>query len=292
MNKHILICLAAVALSTTGCIFGRKTPPPSPEAKLVPGPSGERKTYDYSQQVWNEPAVMYSQPQAQAIVEQFKSNLAQMGNPRILIYVNRELVDEKTGLKLSARSEKVDTTTSTSGTNGSDPGNTTTTTRTTANNNYRNTDKTNSTLADRQTVRDVERLMGRPMRAAGATLVDQSVASQLIADRPFSATGPAHVQAGRDREALGKVADVAIEVLLASKTVNSQEISGTKTYTVPDLQATAIRLKDSKIIGQASASEVMNTSRVPEAVARNFGVQHITEATALALMQDILAGSK
>jgi hypothetical protein len=81
-------------------------------------------------------------------------------------------------------------------------------------------------------------------------------------------------------------------VLLASKNVNSQEISGTKTYTVPDLQATAIRLKDSKIIGQASASEVMNKAGGPEAVARNFGVQDITEATALALMQDILAGSK
>jgi hypothetical protein len=285
MNKPILICLTAAAISVAGCA-SHKEPPP--EAKLVPGPAGERKTYDYSQQVWNEQAVMYSQPQAQAIVDQFKSNYTQMGNPRILIYVNRELVDEQTGLKLSARSEKVDTTTIA----GADSSTNSTTTHTSANNNYRNTDKTAPTLADRQTVRDVERLMGRPMRAAGATLVDQRVAAELIADRPFSATGPANDQASRDREAVGKVADVAIEVLIASKNVNSQEISGTKTYTVPDLQATAIRLKDSKIIGQASAAEVMNKAGGPEAVARNFGVQDITEATALALMQDIMAEAK
>jgi hypothetical protein len=285
MNKHTLICLAATALTVAGCSSNKE---PSPEAKLVPGPAGERRTYNYSQQLWNEPPAMYSQPQAQAIVEQFKSNLAQMGNPRILIYVNRELVDEQTGMKLSARSEKVETTT----VSGADASTASTTNRTTANNNYRNTDKTAPTLADRQTVRDVERLMGKPMRAAGATLVDQRVAAELISDRPFSATGPANDQAGRDREAVGKIADVAIEVLIASKNVNSQEISGTKTYTVPDLQATAIRLKDSKIIGQASASDVMNKAGGPEAVARNYGVQDITEATALALMQDILSEAK
>jgi len=44
--------------------------------------------------------------QAQAIIDKFKIAYAKMGNPRMLIYINRDLVDENTGVRLIARTEK------------------------------------------------------------------------------------------------------------------------------------------------------------------------------------------
>ena len=38
------------------------------------------------------------------------------------------------------------------------------------------------TLADRQTVRDVESLFGRPLRLGGAKIADQRIATQLMAN--------------------------------------------------------------------------------------------------------------
>jgi hypothetical protein len=61
---------------------------------------------------------------------------------------------------------------------------------------------------------------------------------------------------------------------------------------VPDITMTAIRLKDAKVIGQASASEVISRAGGPGYVARNFGVEDVTEATALALMDDMLREAK
>ena len=55
---------------------------------------------------------------------------------------------------------------------------------------------------------------------------------------------------------------------------------------------TAIRLKDAKVIGQASASDVISRAGGPGYVARNFGVEDVTEATSLALMDDMLNGGK
>ena len=55
---------------------------------------------------------------------------------------------------------------------------------------------------------------------------------------------------------------------------------------------TAIRLSDGRVLGQASAAEVINKAGGPALVARNFGVQDVTEATSLALMDDILRETK
>jgi hypothetical protein len=75
-------------------------------------------------------------------------------------------------------------------------------------------------------------------------------------------------------------------VLISSRNVTVPGMSGDRVYTVPEIQATAIRLKDSKVIGQASTSDIMGQS--PAYVARTFADQDIAEATALALMDDIL----
>ena len=154
-------------------------------------------------------------------------------------------------------------------------------------NTYRADGKPQPTLADKQTVRDVERLFGRPLRSAGASLADQRVASQLIADRPldeFIGTTDTP-QARKDREALGKVADAVIEILISSKSISVPMISGDQTVSIPDIQATAISLKDSKVLGQASSSDV--TTRVPASSLAGFDVREIAEATALALMEDM-----
>ena len=265
------------------------SPPPQ---QIAPQP-----VYVYDQKPLTNFPVLFSQPQADAIVDDFRANLVRFGGSRILIYVNRDLVDEQSGLKLSARTERVDVThqvdnnASSASTNGPDSKDSTYT-HTVADNTYRDNGKTAPTLADRQTVRDVERLMGRPLRAGGATLVDQRVAAQRIGDRPLTSLTLENEQARKDREAVGTVADVVLEVLISSRNVTVQEISGDKTYTVPDIQVTAIRLKDAKVLGQASAADVINRAGGPAVAARNFGVEDITEATALALMQDMAREGK
>jgi hypothetical protein len=69
-------------------------------------------------------------------------------------------------------------------------------------------------------------------------------------------------------------------------------ISGDQVVAVPDIQATAIRLKDAAILGQASASDVLGKDAQAGRTIQNFDVRDITEATALALMDDMLTGRK
>jgi hypothetical protein len=258
-----------------------------------PVPTGAQIVYVYDQKPLAGMPALITPQQAQAIVDQFKTNYAKLGSPRILIYINRDLVDEQSGMKLSGRSEQVDTTSTSSGsaasTNGA-PAAASVTTHVTAQNNYENNGQPAQTLTDRQTVRDVERLMGRPMRSAGATLVDQHVAAQLIGDRQLGSITTDTDQARKDREAVGKIADVVVEVLISSRNVTVPGVAGDKIYTVPDIQMTAIRLSDAKVIGQVAASDVMNRAGGAGYAARNFGVEAITEATALALMDDMQHG--
>ena len=114
-----------------------------------------------------------------------------------------------------------------------------------------------------------------------------------MADKPMdhftTETGEA---ARKDREALSRVADVVIEVLISSRNLTVPEVSGDTTYAVPDIQATAIRLKDSAIVGQAAASDILGKGASAGRIVRQFDVRDITEATALALMEDMLTGTK
>jgi len=217
-------------------------PPPPPIAQALPSampgvrPSNEQRAYGPS-------AGTLIAPQAtQTILEKFRTAYKSDHAPRIVVYVNRALIDQKTSAPAPA-------------------------------------------LADQQTVREIERLFGRVFRNAGAQLADQKVAASLLPDQPG---GHITDQAAKDREALASIADIAIEVLISSRNLVVPEVSGDVTYNVPDIQATAIRLKDSAIIGQAAASDILNKNVNAGRIVRQFGVPDITEATAIALMEDML----
>ena len=135
-------------------------------------------------------------------------------------------------------------------------------------------------------MREIERLFGRAFRHAGAQLADQKLAAALLPETPGThLTGDA---ATKDRKALADIADIVIEVLISSRNLTVPEVSGDVVVPVPDIQATAIRLKDAVIVGQAAASDIIGKGAQAGSVARRFGAADITEATALALMEDML----
>ena len=321
--------LLLTALTLPLAAFGQARPPAAPPANApvpvttapaVPGaPPG---TYVYEQKPITGLPQLITPQQAQTVIEKFKAAYPKLGSPRILIHVNRDLVDEKTGARLASRNERTDTTRTTidstiAAANAAQPNNaatinaggavtlsggavqgqfppgpgkvTTTNERQTRDNRFTDTARPEPTLADKQTARDVERLFGRPLRMGGASLADQRIATQLIPSRSLDAilkdtNGEA---ARKDREALAKVADVALEILISSRQLVIREVSGDKVYQVPDIQVTAIRLKDAAILGQASASDILGKDRYAGRIVTNFDIREITEAVALALMEDM-----
>lgn len=139
------------------------------------------------------------------------------------------------------------------------------------------------TLADRQTMRDVERLFGRPLRRAGAVLIDSSEEPVESTADTKADTGPASL----NRDAAAKIADVVIEVLVSSRRVAAGFAADGSGASVPDIQATAIRLSDTRILGQAAASDVLGGGAAAVEAARRFEVSEIVEATAIALLEDV-----
>jgi hypothetical protein len=265
------------------------------------------------------PDTLVARETTNGILENFHKVYAPTNAPRIVIYVNRELVDLDTGMKLTGRTEKYETTKSSAkhdletpassgapqtqinvAVNGNTSGAATapagkgtsnsSTTKTTGENTYQIKESAKGTLADKQTVREVERLFGRVFRNGGATLADQKNAAALLEEKANGRlVGDA---AAKDRAALAKIADFAIEVLISSRNLTVPELAGDKTYSVPDIQATAIRLKDSAIVGQASASDILGKDMQTGRIMRQFDARDITEATAIALMEDMLTGAK
>jgi hypothetical protein len=258
------------------------------------------------------------------VVKKFQEAYPKLGSPRMLVYVNRDLVDTQTGMKLSSRTETVNTTRSKVNSTVENPprnpssgavtinagrdvtvsgdqgweyvgkGKITKRTDNIRSENRYSTTERKQTLTDRQTVRDIERLFGRPLRASGAAMADQGVATQLIANRPIKEmmANSEGEQARKDREALKNITDVVVEILISSRNLTVQEVSGDKVYSAPDIQATAIRLSDSKILGQASSRDVIGKDRFAGRIVRNFDVQEIAEATALALMDDMAMSAR
>lgn len=275
-TRSILIVPLTVALAPLMVAQSPDQPPqPPPVAQALPRaatPPGQPQ-----QRVYGPSAdTLIARPAADGIVEGFRKAYNTDGAPRIVVYVNRALIDTSTGLRLTDRTEnfeKTDASLKTSGTNT-----------------YKQKDGTALALADQQTVREIERLFGRAFRHAGAQLADHKVASSLLPEQPGAhLVGDA---AAKDRQALSNVADIAIEVLISSRNITVPEVSGDVNYAVPDIQATAIRLKDAAIVGQASASDVIGKGIQAGRAVRQFSVQDITEATALALMDDMLTGKR
>jgi hypothetical protein len=114
-------------------------------------------------------------------------------------------------------------------------------------------------------------------------LADQQIAEQLLGDKSPVALGSEAAKA--DREVLSKIADVAIEVLIASRTATVSGASGDRTVTYPDIQANAIRLSDAQIIGQAASADFGGRER-------QFDVHPVADAVALVLMDSMAQGAK
>lgn len=298
MNLRPLLFAAVPFVLAGASAQTGSTPAPGGAPAAAAVPPG---TVSYQQQLYAPASALVAPDKAREIVDAFRRAYGRLGQPRLLLYVNRDLVDQQTGLHLTSRLEHTEGTRGESTSSGpaavtpaaNASGNTSRQTRevkVTADNTYVATPPTPTTLADRQTIRDVERLFGRPLRAGGAQLADQRVAAALIADQPLdhftTATGEA---ARRDRAALAQIADVVIEVLISSRTVTVPGIASNQTVTVPDIQVTAIRLRDSAIIGQASATDVLGKDRQAGKILRQFDVNDVAEATALAFMEDMAA---
>lgn len=248
----------------------------TPEQSLLTPPEGE------NQQVYGSRGALISAEAAQALGQEFRTAYGQPASPRIVIHVNRALVDTNSGLRLTGRTEKYYESTSTK--KGEEP---TTSSDKSGENTYAAGEAPKApSLADQQTVREIERLFGRVFRHAGARLADQRAAAALFDNA--SGQSISADQSAREREALKQIADIAIEVLISSRELKVSGVSGDATYTVPDIQATAIRLSDSAILGQAAASDVLGQGPTAGTIARRFGAQDITEATAFALMEDML----
>jgi hypothetical protein len=265
--------LLSLALLTAPALAQTAGGPPI--AQNLPGPVTPRLPSGAQQNYGPSGDTLIARQAADGILEGFRKAYVTDGAPRVVIYVNRALI-EGTGLSLTHRTEKfekTDASTKTSGTNT-----------------YAVTEGRAATLADQQTVREIERLFGRVFRHGGAQLADQTAATALLPEQ-----AGAHLTGepgARDREALAKVADIAVEVLISSRNMVVPQVSGDVTYPVPDIQATAIRLKDAAIVGQAAASDIIGKGVQAGKIIRQFDVSDITEATAIALIEDMLTGKK
>lgn len=264
MNR--LILLAPFSLLTTPLLLAQ-SPEPQPPPPIVqapprtapanPGIGPSFTERGYGQRSYGPAAdTLVSRQTADGVLEGFKKVYVKDGAPRVVIYVNRALVSPAaTGPETSTAARPAA-----------------------------------PALADQQTVREIERLFGRVFRHGGAQLADQKVAASLLPDTPgASLAGDA---AAKERKALADIADLAIEILISSRNLAVSEIAGDVPAAVPDIQATAIRLKDSAIIGQAAASDVIGKGAAAGRVARQFNAADITEATAIALIEDMLIGRK
>jgi hypothetical protein len=246
----LALIAAAQAQARAPEISAPPPPAPPPIYPAVTVPAANAPVYVYDQKPMGGRPYLIAPEQAQSIINRFKDEYKKLGSPRFIIYINRELMV---------------------GTNI-----------------YSIRDAKEAPLPDRQTMRDVERLFGRPLRMAGVHLADQSVASRLITSRSLDRLTTGSEQADRDREALGKVADVVLEILVSSKDAPVAELSGDRIYSVPDIQATAIRLSDAKILGQATAADLIGQGPGAGQAVRTFGIREIAEATALSLMEDTM----
>jgi hypothetical protein len=279
MNTRAIFLASFVsAFAAPGLLAQDRNGPPPPVVR-APLPPPDIAPGAENQRVYRQPAgmVLLIEPEtARGIVEKFRAAYGSASAPRIIVYVNRSLVEPGSGPRLTGHTEKYEKTDNSLKTSGE--------------NTYQFREGAKPALADQQTVRDIERLFGRAFRSAGAKLADQKTAVDLFAGKP--AESLAGDQAGREREALTSVADIAIEVLISSRNLAVPGVTGDQVVAVPDIQATAIQLKDATILGQASASDVLGKGAQAGRAAMNFDVNDITEATALALMEDMLTGTK
>src|ERR1043166_1902952 len=210
MNRSLLFASITLFVAPWMIAQSSNQPPPTPPPvaqampRTTPAAPRSSQAAPPQQRLYGPTAdTLIARQTADGILEGFRKAYKTDGAPRIVVYVNRALVDTRTGLKLTGRTEQFEKTDTTS--------------KTTGTNTYRSSDAPMPTLADQQTVREVERLVGRVFRNAGAQLADQKAAAALLPEEPGSRL--VGNNAGKDRKALSDIADSAIEVLISSRNI-------------------------------------------------------------------------
>src|SRR2546430_861768 len=190
MNLRIPFLLTPAVLLVASAFAEDKLPePPVPVRQAPPlPPPGSTEGSEYQQRLYAPTGTLVAPEKAKQVVDTFHGTYEKLNHPRLLIYVNRELVDEHSGLKLTGRREHSRSTvaeqsskyegdasapkpsgSSTAPTNRNEESTTpgkgssdSKSTTVTSENTYTSTEAPTHTLADKQTVREVERLFGRP----------------------------------------------------------------------------------------------------------------------------------
>ena len=247
--------------------------PPPPVTQVVPQPASPKPLFVYEQRPFNAAAKLVTAEQAQAILGQFKAALPKLGGPRFAIQVNRVVLDDPAAATPAQNPAATPSPAASAPPSSSAP-----------------PESRPPTLTDKLTFREVEKLFGRPLRIAESALSDLPESMFTGLEKTSSRNPLDWIKT--DREALSRLADVVIEVLISSRSVSVSEISGDRTYIVPDIQATAIRLRDSQIIGQANATDLLARQPNLGAALRANTIQEFTESVALVLMQDIALNVK
>ena len=260
--KKLLTLILPLAL--LGCTMSGASPVPR-NIRVVTGetPKPSGKKYTYTESPGTPLNLLYTREQARKIVDNFKLAYAKMGQPRIDIRVNlpygtvpasplpvpgvqfSPTIDPNTGLPRTQPPAGVAPIPA----NPAPAGAPVPTQIFDA-----------SALTERQTQREVETLFGRPLRRAGAQLVESS---------------------------LTNLPELTFEVLISERELVLQGISRKENITVPDIQVTALRLADARIVGQASVLDLFARKEQAAYMLRRYDLRQLTEATALALMQDI-----
>ena len=172
---------------------------------------------------------LFTREQAETIIEEFKATHAKLGAPKIDVRFNPSV-----GVPVAANDPNAPAAPT--------------------------PPLTPDELATQQTKREVERLFGRPLRLAGATLVDTDLSNE---------------------------SEVTFEVLISAR-----KLGGKGSKSVPDIQVTAIRFADGTIIGQATVLDLFPNREMANRQLPKYSIQQLTQATALAVMKDISATAK
>ena len=91
---------------------------------------------------------------------------------------------------------------------------------------------------------------------------------------------------------LTNLPEVSFEVLISEREITVSGIKGRQSHSVPDIQVTAIRMTDGRIIGQATVLDLFPRRSTAARMLQRYDIQQLTEATALALMKDISSSAQ
>jgi hypothetical protein len=256
-------------------------------------------------------------PNGQVVVDQFRASYEKQQKPRILVYINRELVPENR-LVLTARTEK---STQVKGDVTEKSGNVNV--QVGSNNTKEiNSGGTILTINPRETgaggekkeststysapttdndlgitklttfdMRQLEETFRRPYFAAGARFVDQRIAATLL--RPFSTaserflTAPTTDQEKAQFDALKQCTDIVIELLARHYEVSHPTPAGDSTIRRLDIVATAFDMKQPGLVLGQISSETLFGFNQPGGTRRPVTDLEIIDQTALALMQQL-----